>query len=79
MSGALQPVARRRTLRSQKREWKVIVDPSETQTFLGRLFRRTDLKSGGGFQQGTVFEHTVTGERMQSQMNGTRTVKASDE
>jgi len=43
--------------------WEVMVDPSEGQMFLGRLFRSIDLTQGGGFAPGTVFQHIRTGER----------------
>ena len=60
---------------SAKRPWKVISDPSGL--FAGRLFRSEDLKHGGGFPIGTIFEHTRTGECKQVQETGCVPLEAS--
>ena len=48
-----------------RRPWIVVQDPTEGNPFLGRQFRATDFKDGGGFATGTIFEHMQTGERRQ--------------
>ena len=43
------------------RLWRVTLDPSEM--FLNRVFRRTDLNCGG-FDEGTIFTHVRSGQKM---------------
>lgn len=42
--------------------WKCVVDPSEEGLFRGNLFTLMTMQAGG-FDDGTAFVHTQTGER----------------